>query len=65
MMTFIPLDATAHDGKDHTYRADDETLHAASWAAARQAFVYADGTPVAPTITHYLVRRPASTKGHL
>ncbi|MFD2578763.1 hypothetical protein ACFSTD_09605 [Novosphingobium colocasiae] len=48
MMAFIPIDATARDGSGHTFRAADQTTHAASWCALRQAYVYSDGTRVAP-----------------
>ncbi|GGZ02407.1 hypothetical protein GCM10011614_16840 [Novosphingobium colocasiae] len=58
-MAFIPIDATARDGSGHTFRAADQTTHAASWCALRQAYVYSDGTRVAPTLTHYLSRHPA------
>lgn len=62
MMAFVPIDATACDGKSHTFRAADQTLHAASWCAARGAYGYSNGTRVAPALTHYLARHPAGGK---
>ncbi|WP_374414234.1 hypothetical protein [Novosphingobium colocasiae] len=58
MMIEIPIDDAARDGASHTFRAADQTMHAASWCAARQGYVYFDGTRVGPTLTHYLARQP-------
>lgn len=57
--TYLPVDEIARDGRFHSLRAEDGSLHCGCWHAARGCWTYSSDVPINRTITHYCTRATA------